>query len=621
MTESIEVLQTSNSDIRGMPSQLSPASLAIQLYKIYGVVKNHGFGYFGKILVAYIRQWIHGILSDSDCISNRRYANWIKLHERRLANTEYNIIGISKEIRFAVIILIGDESVHGLGRTIQSLNDQVCDQFDIIFICNAKSAAYREVQNEYSMMSKSPSCIVENHGLARFLKDFCNRLGGSFVLFINASDVVSRFALSEIARVLHQWPEVKYVYSDEDRIDAKGLRACPFFKPDWSPDLLMSFPYTGSLSAFAGDQMLQVCGATAELDSFDLYDLTLRFTECLHDHEIFHIPRVLIHRSASAMDNERGFQFVDAGNSKMLRRALTEALARRGIQGDVVEGHWPGTLRVRRRLTGDPAVSIVIPTKNRLNLLRNCIESIESKTTYKNYEILVVDNLSSDPRLLGYLQSFGHRVVRYDEEPFNFSRLNNFAVALAKGDVLLFLNNDVEIITPDWIESMLEHALRREVGAVGCKLLYPNGSVQHAGIVLGMDPDGSMAVAGHVFKRLKPGEMGYFGLAHVVRNLSAVSAAAMMMRRAVFDAVGGFDEGLAVSFNDVDLCLRLRQAGYLVVYTPYAELYHHESATRTPGANPCETKTMFGRWGDVLRNDPYYNPNLSLRSFMCDIDV
>lgn len=614
----IDVIPTTQSDICGMPNQLSPASFSIRVFKILGLVKNHGFGYVVKTLAVYLKQWIHGTLIESDCISNHRYANWIRTNEQSQLIMYHDVREIRKKPKLVVIILIDHESIHGLGKTIQSLNNQLYDQFETICICTDNSSGYHEVQNKHTIVSKNPVCFLEDQGFATFFKGCSGGLVGEFVLFINASDVMPCNALFEIAKVLSESPHVKYVYSDEDTLDANGVRACPFFKPDWSPDLLMSFPYTGSLSAFAWDQLLQVCSATTDLDSLNLYDLTLRFTECLEEHEIFHIPKVLVHRSATATEAEKHLQFFDAGPSEAHRRALVESLGRRGIQGEVVDGHRRGTFRVRRKPTGNPAVSIIIPTRNRLSLLRNCIESIESKTTYRNYEILVVDNLSSDARILEYFQSFGHRVIRY-EEPFNFSRLNNYAVGFAEGEVLLFLNNDVEVIAPEWIDAMLEHGLRKEVGAVGCKLIYPNGSIQHAGIVLGMDPDGSRAVAGHVFKRLKPGEMGYFGLAHVVRNLSAVTAAAMMTRKAVFEEVGGFDGGLGVSFNDVDLCLRLRQAGYLVVYTPYAELYHHESATRTPGANPAETRAMFDKWGGILGRDPYYNPNLSLRSFMCDL--
>lgn len=600
-----------------MPNQLSPATFAIQVFKILGLLKNRGLGYFVKTLVTYMKQRTHG--NCGSCrISNERYTNWIKIHEQNQISIDHVIDAISKKPKLIVFILTNNETIRGLDRTVQSLNDQIYNEFDVVFACDDNFPMVHEAPKKYNLNAKGLFWIVEDRDLMASFKAFFEKLAYDLAIFINASDVFSRFALLEVSLILAQWPHVKYVYSDEDSIDDNGVRTSPFFKPDWSPDLLMSFPYTGNLSAFEWERLVQVCTKTVKGDPFDLYDLTLRFTEDLQEHEIFHVPKILVHRHSKATVVHEQLLSMYARRSELHRPILVETLARRGIQGDVVDGCQRGTFRVRRKLTGNPPVSIIIPTRNRLSLLRNCIKSIESRTTYRNYEILVVDNLSSDSMLLEYLQSFGHRVVRY-EEPFNFSRLNNFAVRFARGEVLLFLNNDVEVITADWIESMLEHGLRQEVGAVGCKLLYPNGSIQHAGIVLGMDLDDSTAVAGHVFKRLKPGESGYFGLAHVVRNVSAVTAAAMMTRKAVFEAMGGFDEDLGVSFNDVDFCLRVRQAGYLVVYTPYAELYHHESATRPPGASPVETLAMFEKWDGVLHRDPYYNPNLSLRSFMCDI--
>ncbi len=520
--------------------------------------------------------------------------------------------------RITVCIISKSCDMQELSNTIRSICEQSYSNFEIVLVCSGNDSQYFQIVNKYSKMLKDILCFNKKKDLMCFLKNFFKKSNGDFIVFINSPDSLSRFAFLEIARVLGQFPLVKYIYTDEDTINHNGDRSCPFFKPDWSPDLLTSFPYTGNLSVYSKERFLQLHDAMSDGNSFDLYDLTLKFTESLKEHEIFHIPRVLYHGGTTEITSTDRCWVFDARSSQAHRRALRDTLGRRGIQGSVLDGKWPGSYRMKRTCVETPPVTIIIPTRNRLNLLRNCIGSIEAKTTYKNYEILIVDNRSSDPKLLEYLRSLKHRVVRYGE-PFNFSKINNFAARFARGEVLLFLNNDVEVITPDWIESMLEHGLREEVGAVGCKLLYPNGSVQHAGIVLGMDPDESRAVAGHVFKRLKSGDMGYFGLAHVVRNLSAVTAAAMMMRKSVFEAVEGFNEELAVSFNDVDLCLRLRQAGYLIVYTPHAELYHHESATRVPGANPMETDTMIRKWGSVLQRDPYYSPNLSLRSFLCDI--
>jgi len=286
---------------------------------------------------------------------------------------------------------------------------------------------------------------------------------------------------------------------------------------------------------------------------------------------------------------------------------VSDALNRVGDGATVEDGPVPCTFRVRRRVLRSPLVSIIIPTRDRLSLLRRCLQSIETQTTYRHYEILIIDNGSRKPQTLAYLASLPYQVI-HDGEPFNFARLNNRAAAVAHGEHLLFLNNDVEVITPEWLEALLEHSQRQEVGAVGAQLLYADGTIQHAGIVLGV-----RSVAGHAHKYLPAKSEGYFAFPHLIRNYSAVTAACLMLRKAVYEEAGGLDERLAVTFNDVDLCLWLRARGYLIVYTPYARLYHHESRSRwyqPPRAE--EVQLMLDRWGTLLPRDPYYNPHLTL---------
>jgi len=282
-----------------------------------------------------------------------------------------------------------------------------------------------------------------------------------------------------------------------------------------------------------------------------------------------------------------------------------------GIAGKVVDGLVsPLRYRVRYKIAGQPLISIIIPTRDRVELLKRCLESIEAKTTYRHFEIIVLDNQSEAPDTLTYLAGLPHMVVPI-RGPFNYSYLNNVGAAHARGEFLLFLNNDIEVITEEWLEALLEHAQRKEVGAVGAKLLYPNGTIQHAGVGLGHG-----GVAGHAFWYLPADDPGYFDLAQVVRNCSAVTGACMMMRTSVFAAVGGFDENIRVVFNDVDLCLRVREKGYLVVYTPYAVLYHLESATRNSLHPATDEEYVRKRWGRVIAaGDPYYNPHLSLERF------
>jgi GT2 family glycosyltransferase len=402
---------------------------------------------------------------------------------------------------------------------------------------------------------------------------------------------------------------VDVLYSDEDSIDADGRRGAPFFKPGWSPDLCLSSLYACHLGVYRRALVEAVGGFRSAYTASLAYDLLLRCTE--QSSHIVHIPRVLYH-----VRRGQTFQYSVLSHAPepisvvhaSAKQALGEALARRGEGAVVEDGPTLCTFRVRRRLHGTPLVSIIIPTRDHYELLRDCVRSIETRTTYQQYEILIVDNGSQEAQTLAYLASVPHQVIR-DEASFNFARLNNRAAILARGEHLLFLNNDVEVLSPDWLEALLEHSQREEVGAVGAQLLYTDGTIQHAGVVLGVG-----GVAGHAHKYLPVGAAGYFFFPHLIRNYSAVTAACLMTRKAVYEAVGGMEERLAVTFNDVDLCLRLRARGYLIVYTPYARLYHHEARSRWyQPLRDEEIEYMREHWGALLTDDPYYNPHLTLR--------
>jgi GT2 family glycosyltransferase len=289
------------------------------------------------------------------------------------------------------------------------------------------------------------------------------------------------------------------------------------------------------------------------------------------------------------------------------RNALCDRLQRLQIEGEVLDGAFPGRYRVRPRILNPELVSIIIPTRDKTKLLETCIRSIEQKTDYPNYEIIIVDNGSVEARTLEYFKRTPHRVLSFNQK-FNYSRINNFGAQHARGKYLLFLNNDTEVISGEWISAMVEYAQQDPIGIVGAKLLYRNRTIQHVGVVLGLG-----GVAGHAFSRFPERTSQYFGLNNCIRNYSAVTGACMMIRKEVFDRVGGFDERLAVAFNDVDLCLRVRDRGWRIVWTPYATLYHYESASRGFTLDPAEIRFMQERWGQALLQDPFYNPNLTTR--------
>lgn len=430
---------------------------------------------------------------------------------------------------------------------------------------------------------------------------------GEFVALLDVNDELAKEALFELVARVQQEPAVDIVYSDEDWIAEGGRREEPFFKPDWSPDLLLATNYLERFGIVRRSLIEEAGGFSSSFGPGQAYDLALRLSE--KTERIAHVPKVLYHRRRQATTLDAILARHAANRDEC--RALVDALDRRGRPGRVS----PVFARIGSRcyatrfeLGSKPLVSIIIPTRNKRQLLETTIRSIREHTDYERYEIIVVDNGSDEPDAVEYLASLPPRAqVHQWNETFNYSSLNNFGVRFAKGEQLLFLNNDMEAIWPDWLTAMLEHAERPEVGAVGAKLLYGDGRIQHAGVVVGIN-----RVAANAF-RTWPGEtIGNPRLADLTRNCSAVTGACMMVPRRVFDQVGGFDERLRVVLNDVDLCLRIREQGYLVVYTPHAVMYHYEGSSRGRLHPPPDERVFGERWRAFLdRGDPYYSPNLT----------
>ena len=425
--------------------------------------------------------------------------------------------------------------------------------------------------------------------------------GGDLVVFAIDGVELDPGALATLADAVRE-TDADVVYADDDRADAAGRRFAPRLKPAWSPDLLFSSFYWSGVVGYRRDFLARLDGFSREYPGAHHYDLALRATEA--QARIVHVPRLLAH--ATAAPAPAGGPD-DAATREAGRRALAAALERRGIAGSV-EYRGPAGYRVRRALTRPGSVTIVIPTRDGGALLARCLRAVEA-TDHPSFRVVIVDNGSVDPATLALLRATRHTVLRAPG-PFNFSRLNNDAVAAAPdADYLVFLNDDTEARSPEWLRALEEHAQRPEVGAVGAKLLYPDGRVQHAGIALGI---GGLAGHPHRFERDAP---------DAVRDVSAVTAACLMMRREEFAAVGGFDERLPVNSNDVDLCLRLRARRRLVVYTPDAVLTHHESATRGARAAPDDAWLMTRRWRRELADDPYYNPNADRREETGGMDL
>lgn len=454
------------------------------------------------------------------------------------------------------------------------------------------------------------------HSLAPMLDAALGETTGDFLALLSAGDRLARTALLEVAKAVNRRPEADIIYSDEEQVSGGGFVAA-FRKPGWSPDLFLSLNYLRNLLCCRTEAVRAAGGFRGCAEGDIRYDLLLRMVE--RTQRVHHVPHVLYYEQ---LPKVRASPCAAHSGFKAQRQALEEHVRRAGGHAEVCRGLFPGSFRVRRKILGDPKVSIIIPTRDAPALLRQCVESVEARTSYRNFEIIVVDNDSAEPETLSYLGSLPHKVIKYPGA-FNFSAINNAAVREAAGSHLLFLNDDTQAIAPDWLGAMLEHSQRPEVGAVGAKLLYPNGTIQHAG--MGLD---RRRIAVHLNRFGGPWEHGRLGLADVVRNVNAVTGACLMIKRSHFEEVGGFDENLAVHYNDVGLCLKVRDRGLLVVYTPFALLFHHEGVrTRleeavmlegteggrrwtyqlhVPAGQADEVRRFYSRWRTFIENDDYY---------------
>jgi glycosyltransferase involved in cell wall biosynthesis len=442
---------------------------------------------------------------------------------------------------------------------------------------------------------------------------------GEWCALLDQDDAFTEDALARVALEIDRAPDAGLIYSDEDKIDEEGIRSTPFFKPDWNPELFLGQNYINHLGCYRADLVREIDGFREGYEGSQDYDFALRCIDRLRPEQVRHIPRILYHwrmvgGSLAAIADAKPYA------KEAARRAIADHCARQNLPGDVTA--CPENAESHRFIHAlpepAPLVSIIIPTRDRLDLIKRCVESIQTRTDYSRFEIIIIDNGSVEPETLEFFrEAEDDNTVRViaDDGPFNYSRLNNEAAGLARGEILIFLNNDTEIDDPGWLTEMVSHAARPEVGAVGARLWFPDGTLQHGGVVLGLG-----GVAGHAFPRIPKGHPGYFNRAMLQQNCSAVTGACMAVRREVFQELRGFDEvNLGVTFNDIDFCLRLTERGYRIVFTPYANLIHHESASRGHQRRPEEqieferaVDYMHATWGAQLMDDPFYNPNLSL---------
>ena len=447
---------------------------------------------------------------------------------------------------------------------------------------------------------------------------------GDFIAFADHDDELTPNALFECVKVLNEKPGTKILYSDEDKMSMDGRKFFePNLKSDFNLQLLCTVNYICHLFVVSREVLKKTGMLRSEYDGAQDYDFVFRSTEAVSEKEIVHIPKILYHwrcHMDSTAENPESKRYAfEAG-----KRAIEAHYRRLGIQAEVEMTEHPGWYRSHVDIVGEPMVSIIIPNKDHIQDLELCISSIEKKSTWKNYEIIVVENNSEKDETFAYYKKlserFGNVRVLTWKKGFNYAAINNFAVEQAGGEYVLFLNNDVEIITDSWLEEMLQICQQDGIGMVGAKLYYPDDTIQHAGVVIGLG-----GIAGHVMCHAPRYDIGYMGRMISVQDISAVTGACMMVKTSSFRNVGGFDEDFGVAFNDVDLCMKIRNNGDKVVFTPYAELYHYESKSRGMEDTPekvarfnKEIALFEKKWPDILKKgDPYYNPNLTLKSQFC----
>ncbi len=551
------------------------------------------------------------------------YEGWVQsehLSAQDLEEIKTRIDQMACHPVFSVIVPVYNTDERWLRRCLDSVIGQLYPHWELCIADDASTAPHvRAVLAEYEARDSRIRVAYrnENGHISAASNSALEMARGEFSALLDHDDEISIDALYRFAELLNEHPDADMIYSDEDKISEEGIRHMPFFKPDWSPDTFLSQMYSGHLGAYRTEILRRIGGFRIGFEGSQDYDLVLRFTE--QTFRIYHIPRILYHwrtiQGSTAREAEsKNYAYVAA------KKAIQEALDRRGEGGrvDFVPDRH-GQYRVRYPVRGNPLISIIIPTRDNVPSLEKCLASIFQRTTYANFEVLIVDNGSvreETKALFDHWKSTEKdrvRVVPVDI-PFNYSRLNNEGVRHAKGDILVLLNDDIEVISPGWLEEMAGQAQRAKIGAVSAVLLYPDDTIQHAGLILGVG-----GVANHSHKFVPASSPGYFGRLLISANYAAVTGACLMVNKKRYLDAGGLDEELAVAYNDVDFCLRLLRKGYRNIVLAHLRLYHHESKSRgLDAAGDHEKKrlqqdmaVMESRWQDWISNDPCYNPNLT----------
>ncbi|MEY8446058.1 glycosyltransferase family 2 protein [Enterococcus ratti] len=553
--------------------------------------------------------------------ANTDYEQWLKRHEKfDLQKQRQESVSFNYRPLISVIMPVYNVEIKWLEKCIESVLNQTYEKWELCISDDASTdPKIRKCLEAYQKKDQRIKVIFrkENGHISLATNSALEVAKGEFIALLDNDDELPPYALFEVAKVLNEHPELDVIYSDEDKIDANGHRFDPHFKADWSPDTLMGNNYISHLGVYRTSLVKKLGGFRKGYEGSQDYDLILRVTEQIPKEHIYHIDKILYHwrtiPGSTASSGEAKNYIYDSGV-----KALTDALKRRNIKGMVRPGRISGFYEVSYEVLNEELVSIIIPTKNGHDDLKLCVDSIIEKTNYSNYEIIVADNGSTDPKMQELFAEYKKKLkerffVELIDIPFNYSRINNLAAKKANGKYLLFLNNDTEVIEPNWMTRMVSYAQFDRIGCVGAKLYYPDDTTQHAGVLVGIG-----GVAGHALNNYDRTHCGYFGRLVIDVNYLAVTAACMMVKTADFQAVNGFDETLEVAFNDVDLCLKIYELGRFNVYAHQVELYHFESKSRGYEDTPekqkrfaGEIKKMQDKWPKYIAHDPFYNDNLT----------
>ncbi len=589
-------------------------------------IKKHGLKNSLKNLFTRLIEKITRRNSKRNRIERENYKIWIKENEpneNEIENQRNHKFEISPKI--SILVPMYNTPLNYFEELVNCLINQTYSNWEL---CLADGSPEKNIELD-KIIAKDDrikyTFLNDNKGISGNTNEALKIATGEYIALLDHDDLLPVFSLYEIVKCINNHPEVEFIYTDEDKIEyTKENRCDPHFKPDFSPDTLRTTNYITHFSVFKRELMEKLGGFREEFNGAQDYDIIIRATE--NTKNIIHIPKVLyhwrVHPSSTSMAVEAKPYAFEAG-----KRVVEEHLKRVGLNGKVTFGEVPGVYEVQYDVIGNPKVSILIPNKDGIKMLKKCIDSIILKTTYENYEIVIIENNSEKKDTFNYYKKLEEnskiRILKYPEKGFNYSAIINFGVKNCDSEFIMQLNNDTELITPNWLEKLIGFAQRKEVGAVGARLYYADKSIQHAGMAVGIG-----GLVANLYTRIPFGLHAYYARECITANVSGVTGACLFSRREIYDEVGFMEEdAFKVAFNDADFCLKIRDKGYLIVYNPYVELMHYESKTRGYEDTPEKKERFAGecerfkdKWKDVINvGDPYYNINFTRNTDKCNI--